>query len=101
MRLSLNIEALFMDGMPRVFIQELTIRTVQYHSLRLKMETVLVVSPHSHGITGALITGMSATTTHFFSISPVPASFPHSTLAQVSIPVLIWVLHLVEVDCGN
>ena len=51
-RLSSNIEALNMDGNTKTFIKELTIRTGQYHSSRFKMETALVVSPHSHGITG-------------------------------------------------
>ena len=78
MKLSSNIEALNMDGIAMTFIKELTIRTGQYHSSRLKMETALVVSPHSHGITGDLLT--SATTMRFSSISPAPANSPPNTL---------------------
>ena len=80
MRLSSNIEALNMDGIPITFIKELTIRTGQYHSSRFKMETALVVSPHSHGMTGDLLTATSATTTRFSSISPAPANSPPNTL---------------------
>ena len=56
MRLSSNIEALNMDGTKKTFMKELTIRTGQYHSSRLKMETALVVSPHRHGMTEDQIT---------------------------------------------
>jgi hypothetical protein len=99
MRLSSNIEALFMDGGARTFIKELTIRTGQYYSSRFNMETALVVSPHSHGMIGILTTS-SATTTRFSSISPAPANSPPNTLEEISTAIRIWVLHLVEV-CGN
>ena len=80
MRLSSYIEALNMDGNTKTFIKELTIRTGQYHYSRLKMETALVVSPHSHGMIGEKRTSMSATTTRFSSISPAPANSPPNTL---------------------
>jgi hypothetical protein len=99
MRLSSYIEALNMDGNTKTFIKELTIRTGQYHSSRLKMETALVVSPHSHGMTGDLLT--SATTTRFSSISPAPANSPPNTLDQISGAVGMRVLHLVEMEVGN
>ena len=104
MRLSSNIEALNMDGMPVTFIKELTIRTGQFLSSRLKMETALVVSPHSHGMTGDItgVTASSATTTRFSSISPAPANSPPNTLdTEISAAVRMWVLHLVEVGGGN
>ena len=103
MRLSSNIEALNMDGMPVTFMKELTIRTGQYHSSRLKMETALVVSPHSHGITGE-ITGLSpksATTTRFSSISPAPANSPPNTLEKISGAIRIGVLYFLEVGILN
>jgi hypothetical protein len=100
MRLSSNIEALFMDGEKMTFIKELTIRTGQYHSSRFKMETALVVSPQSHGMIGEIgIT--SATTTRFSSISPAPANSPPNTLDQIYSAIRIWVLHLVESGRGN
>ena len=102
MRLSSNIEALNMDGIPMSFIKELTIRTGQYHSSRLKMETALVVSPHSHGISGDMrVTGISATTTHFSSISPALAYSPPNTMEKISNAITLGVLHLVEVDGMN
>ena len=52
MRQYSNIEVLSMDGSTTTFIQELTIKTGLSRSSRLLMETVLVVSPQSHGITG-------------------------------------------------
>ena len=100
MKLFSNIEGLIMDGPTTTFIQELTIRTGQYHSSRFKMETALVVSPHSHGITGeevCLITAGSATTTRFSSISPAPANSPPNTLVQISTAIRIGVLYLKEV----
>jgi hypothetical protein len=101
MRLSSNIEALFMDGEKMTFIKELTIRTGQYHSSRFKMETALVVSPQSHGMIGEIgITGESATTTRFSSISPAPAYSPPNTLDQISSAIRVSVLHLEEVG-GN
>jgi hypothetical protein len=100
MRLSSNIEALFMDGKEMTFIKELTIRTGQYHSSGFKMETALVVSLHSHGMIGILIT--SATTTRFSSISPAPANSPPNTLDMISTAIRSGVLILVEMDgVGN
>ena len=55
MKQSSNIEALSMAGATRIFIQELIIKTGQYHSSRFEMETALVVLPHSHGMTGDLV----------------------------------------------
>ena len=102
MRLSSNIEALNMDGTTKTFMKELTIRTGQYHSSRLKMETALVVSPHSHGITGEIIlTGESATTTRFSSISPAPANSPPNTLEKISSAVRGMVLYLLDMDGLN
>ncbi len=101
MRLSSNIEALNMDGTTMTFMKELTIRTGQYHSSRFKMETALVVSPHSHGITGKiLLTCGSATTTRFSSISPAPANSPPNTLEMISGAIRSGVLHL-EGGGGN
>ena len=102
MRLSSYIEALNMDGNTKTFIKELTIRTGQYHSSRLKMETALVVSPHSHGITGEIgLTASSATTTRFSSISPAPANSPPNTLEKIYTAIHVWVLHLKEVEMGG
>ena len=99
MKLFSNIEGLNMVGTKRIFIQELIIKTGQYRSSRFKMETALVVSPHSHGIKE--VTGMSATTTRFSSISPAPANSPPNTLEQISSAGRIGVLHLVEVKGWN
>ena len=73
-----------MVGSPRIFIQEPIIKTGQYRSSRFKMETALVVSPHSHGMTGPGVSTGSATTMHFSSISPAPANSPPNTLDQIS-----------------
>jgi hypothetical protein len=100
MRLSLNIEALNMDGIPITFIKELTIRTGQYHSSRLKMETALVVSPQSHGMK-EMIKGVSATTTRFSSISPAPANSPPNKKDMISGALRGMVLLLVEMGVGN
>jgi hypothetical protein len=99
MKLFSNIEALIMDGPTRTFIQELTIRTGQYHFSRFKMETALVASPHSHGMTE--LTTMSATTTRFSSISPAPANSPPNTLEKISGAIRIMVLYLLEGCRGN
>ena len=82
MKQSSNIEALNMAGATRIFIQELIIKTGQYHYSRFEMETALVVSPHSHGMSEIIteITAKSATTTRFSSISPAPANSPPNTL---------------------
>ena len=94
---SSNIEVLSMDGSTTTFIQELTIKTGLSRSSRLLMETVLVVSPHSHGISGDMVTGMSATTTRFSSISPAPANSPPNTMeTEISSAVRSGVLHFVE-----
>ena len=85
-----------MDGADMTFMKELTIRTGQYHSSRFKMETALVVSPHSHGIKEVT----SATTTRFSSISPAPANSPPNTLDGISTAVRVWVL-ILEVEIGN
>jgi hypothetical protein len=99
MKQSSNIEALNMAGATRISIQELIIKTGQYHSSRFEMETALVVSPHSHGIIG-ILTCMSATTTRFSSISPAPANSPPNTLERISSAGRGGVLILV--DClGN
>ena len=96
MKQSSNIEALNMAGAARISIQELIIKTGQYHSSRFEMETALVVSPHSHGMKGKLTT-MSATTTRFSSISPAPANSPPNTLyTEISGANQIMVLYLVE-----
>ena len=101
MKLSSNIEALNMAGMKMISIQELIIKTGQYHSSRFEMETALVVSPHSHGMTGEnFLTCGSATTTRFSSISPAPAYSPPNTLDHKSTAIRGMVLILV--DClGN
>ena len=100
MKLFSNIEGLIMDGPTTTFIQELIKKTGQYRSSRFKMETALVVSPHSHGIT-ELLNCSSATTTRFSSISPAPANSPPNTLEQIYSAVQSLVLILVEVDGGN
>ena len=101
MRQYSNIEALSMDGSTTTFIQELTIKTGLSRSSRLLMETVLVVSPHSHGITGIILNGGSATTTRFSSISPAPANSPPNTLEEISSAIRMRVLYLVEVGGVN
>ncbi len=97
MKLFSNIEGLNMVGAIMNFILELIIKTGQYRSSRFKMETALVVSPQSHGITGIILTTKSATTTRFSSISPAPANSPPNTLDQISGAIRIMVLYLVEV----
>jgi hypothetical protein len=94
MRQYSNIEALSMDGSATTFIQELTIKTGLSRSSKLLMETVLVVSPLSHGMIGVFLTGMSATTTRFSSISPAPANSPPNTLEQISSAIRVGVLYL-------
>ena len=101
MRQYSNIEVLSMDGIPMTFIQELTIKTGLSRSSRLLMGTVLVVSPLSHGIIGISLTGMSATTTRFSSISPAPANSPPNTLDGISTAVRIGVLHLEDIRSRN
>jgi len=99
---SSNIEVLNMDGSTSTFIQELTTKTGLSRSSRLLMETVLVVSPHSHGIKGKMcLARMYATTTRFSSISPAPANSPPDTLEKISIAFRLRVLHLWEMKCGN
>ncbi len=100
MKQSSNIEALNMAGATMISIQELIIKTGQYHSSRFEMETALVVSPHSLGMKGKL-TGGSATTTRFSSISPAPANSPPNTLDMISTTIRGWVLYLVEVEGLN
>ena len=100
MKQSSNIEALNMDGAKRIFIQELIIKTGQYHSSRFEMETALVVSPHSLGMKGKL-TATSATTTRFSSISPAPVYSPPNTLEKIYSAISCRVLILVEVNVGN
>jgi hypothetical protein len=97
---SSNIEVLSMDGRKTTFIQELTIKTGLSRSSRLLMETVLVVSPHSHGIIEVIIT-WSATTTRFSSISPAPANSPPNTVDQISLSICGMVLSLVDLEGGN
>jgi hypothetical protein len=99
MKQSSNIEALNMAGATMISIQELIIKTGQYHSSRFEMETALVVSPHSHGMSE--ITAASATTTRFSSISPAPANSPLNTLDQISSAIRVLVLHLVDCGRGN
>ena len=99
MKQSSNIEPLNMAGATMIFIQELIIKTGQYHSSRFEMETALVVSPHSHGMSE--ITGMSATITRFSSISPAPANSPPNTLDMIYTAIRIGVLHIVEVGGVN
>ena len=94
MKQSSNIEALNMAGATMISIQELIIKTGQYHSSRFEMETALVVSPHSHGMSE--ITTKSATTTRFSSISPAPAYSPSNTMEIISSAIRSGVLHLVE-----
>jgi hypothetical protein len=101
MRLFSNTEDLIMDGCPLIFTRGLTIKIGQSRFSKLKMETVLVVSPHSLGITEDHITSSSATTTRFSSISPAPANSPPNTLeTEVSTAIRIMVLHLEE-RCGD
>ena len=88
-----------MDGAATTFIQELLIKTGQSRSSRLLMETVLVVSPLSHGMIGE-ISLTSATTTRFSSISHVAANSTPNTLEQISGAVRIMVLYLVEVSAN-
>ncbi len=83
MRQSLNIEVLSMDGNATTFIQELTIKTGLSRSSRLLMETVLVVSQHSHGIKGIFLTSMSATIKLFSLISPAPANSPPNIMEKI------------------
>ena len=92
MKLFSNIEALIMVGSTRIFIQELIIKTGQYRSSRFKMETALVVSPQSHGMTDLT----SAMTTHFSSISHAPASSPANIMVGKSTVLHIWVLASVQ-----
>jgi hypothetical protein len=101
MKLFSNIEGLNMVGASMIFILELIIKTGQYRSSRFKMETALVVSPQSHGITGIILTTMSATTTRFSSISPAPANSPPNILEKISTAVRYMVLHLKEVEGLN
>ncbi len=98
---SSNIEVLSMDGRAKTFIQELMIKTGLSRSSRLLMETVLVVSPHKHGIKGMILTGKSAMTTRFSSISPAPANSPPNTLDGISTAVRIGVLHLEDIRSRN
>jgi len=99
MKQSSNIEALNMAGATMISIQELIIKTGQYHSSRFEMETALVVSPHSHGMSE--ITAKSATTTRFSSISPAPANSPPNSLDMISTAIRNAVLHLVDMDGVN
>ena len=102
MRLFSNTEDLIMDGRPKIFTSGLTIKIGQSRFSKLKMETVLVASPHSPGMTGEIrVTGMSATTTRFSSISPAPAYSPPNTLDKISSAGRVGVLYLVELDCRN
>ena len=101
MKQSSNIEALNMAGASMISIQELIINTGQYLSSRFEMETALVVLPYSHGMRGHLLTGGSATTTRFSSISPAPANSPPNTLEQISSAIRVMVLHLEEVQGRN
>ncbi len=78
-RLSSNTEDLIMDGSPKIFTRELTIKIGQSRFSKFLMETALVVSPHSLGMTGEKLT-LSVTTTRFSSISPAPANSPPNTL---------------------
>ena len=102
MRLSSNIEALNMVGAAMIFTRGLTIKDGQSPSSRYLTETALVVSLHSHGITGeeVCLTGKSATTTRFSSISPAPANSPPNTLDMISTAIRGMVLHL-EVGGGR
>jgi hypothetical protein len=100
MRLFSNTEDLIMDGRPMIFTRGLTIKIGQSLFSKFLMETVLVVSPHSLGIDGAMEVTSSATTTRFSSISPAPANSPPNTLDIISPAVRIWVL-ILDVDRGN
>ncbi len=99
MKLSSNIEALIMAGVPIIFIQELIIKTGLYHSSRFEMETALVVSPHSHGMIE--VNFGSANTTRFSSISLAPVYSPPNTLEMIYSAISCRVLILVEVNAGN
>ena len=101
MRLFSNTEDLIMDGRPKIFTRGLTIKIGQSRFSKLKMETALVVSPHSRGMTGVFLTAGSATTTRFSSISPAPANSPPNTLDKISSAIRVMVLHLLEVERGN
>ena len=101
MRLFSNTEDLIMDGRPMIFTRGLTIKIGQSRFSKFLMETVLVVSPHSRGITGVFLTRGSATTTRFSSISPAPANSPLNTLEQISGAVGGGVLYLEENFGGN
>jgi hypothetical protein len=94
MKLSSNIEPLKMAGTPMIFIRELTIKVRQSLSSRFMMETVLVVSPHNHGITEEVLTLEFVTITRFSLISPVPESSPPPILARISTVIWMRVLHL-------
>lgn len=74
MKLLLNIEALNMVGMQKIFMKELTIKAGQSLSSKFLRETALVDLPHNHGKGGQVYTNLPATTTHSSSISPVLAS---------------------------
>jgi hypothetical protein len=90
-----------MAGASMISIQELIINTGQYLSSRFEMETALVVLPYSHGMRGHLLTGGSATTTRFSSISPAPANSPPNTVDMISTAVRLRFLILVEMDSRN
>ncbi len=101
MRLFSNTEDLIMDGRPMIFTRGLTIKIGQSRFSKLKMETALVASPHSRGMTGEIgVIGGSATTTRFSSISPAPAYSLPNTLDQIYAAIQLRVLDLVEM-CGN
>jgi hypothetical protein len=101
MRLFSNTEDLIMDGRPMIFTRGLKIMIGQSLFSKFLMETVLVASPHSHGIGRSILTGGSATTTRFSSISPAPANSPPNTLEEISGAIRVRVLYLVELGCGN
>jgi hypothetical protein len=90
-----------MDGRPMIFTRGLTIKIGQSRFSKLKMETVLVVSPHSLGMTEMNgLSTRSATTTRFSSISPAPANSPPNTLEKIYTAVRVGVL-ILEVIGGN
>ncbi len=90
-----------MDGRPMIFTRGLIIKIRQSCFSKSLMETVLVVSPHSHGMKRAMKVNASSTATkRFSSISPAPANPPLNTLEQISTAVRAVVLHLV-VEGGN
>ena len=102
MRLFSNTEDLIMDGTTMFFTRGLTKKIGHSRFSKLKMETALVASPHSLGITGRVyLTGESATTMRFSSISPAPAYFPPNTLDQISTAIRIRVLYLVDMELGG